>query len=84
METNKLWNPDKNARSLINSGNAKERIARLKLDKALLLVDCKYCGREIYLCKTRHGAKMMTMGGSEHACINSPRGKYLKAKQSSL
>jgi len=81
METNRLWKPDKKARSFLNSGNAKERIARLKLDGALTLVDCKYCGREIYLYQTKRGAKMLTMNGSEHVCVNSPRGKYLKAKE---
>lgn len=80
METNKLWHPDKEVRSAINRGDAKERIARMKLDLALILVDCKYCGRKIYLHKTRHGARMITMGGSEHACVNSPRGRWLKAK----
>ena len=80
METNKLWRPDKKAKYLINSGNAKERMARLKLEGSLTPVDCKYCGREIYLYQTKRGVKMLTMKGAEHACVNSPRGQYLKKR----
>jgi len=75
METNRLWKPDRTTRSLLTSGNAKERMARLKAENLLIPVDCKYCGREIYLYQTKRGVKMLTMKGSEHACVNSPRGK---------
>jgi len=75
-----LWKPEKHDKSAINCGNSKERIGRMKLEGALILVDCKYCGREIYLNPSRHGMRMLTKMGSEHACKDSPRGKYLKAK----
>ena len=74
METNRLWQPTKNDRSSMNRGDSKERIARMKLEGILTPVDCKYCGREIYLVSSRHGSRMITLMGSEHACKDSPRG----------
>ena len=74
METS-YWKPTKSENAAINRGVRKETWHRYKANHFMKIVTCKYCSRDIYLELTRHGSKMFTMKGSEHACINSPRGK---------
>jgi len=69
METNKLWNPTKRDQARINAGQRKERLGHLRLAGLLTEVDCKFCGKSIYLTPGKHGVKLLTLGGSEHKCV---------------
>jgi len=62
----KLWNPTKEDRRALRTGEMKRYVRNLTEDQLIHEADCPFCGKRVYRYESRD--KYLTLTGTTHTC----------------